>query len=944
MFTFFKNTGIQFFGDSNWGLSRDAYKNISIAGDQNSNVIGAYIYHLLRDEWIPFSLDGRRNLLRVYFRGFSNVEQGNGLEPIFALDTTFHNPKTCPHTLTTKDIGHELEPISAYFSHSINDPADLLDNLETINEIYESHLPETRAWLQDIHNRKKDAISQETTVAAGLQNAGHQSIDDMDPVLASTVLLYLFLCYQGILKGENRIKILTDTAGGTTDIETSLILDFGNSRTIGLIVEGHNTPIEMKSAIPLSLLNHYMIEQKGSKYLEESNSDDITEFNYLINSVLKFRRGIFSKYKDSKNFNFPSIVVMGTEAESMGEAKLAQGRSGISGPKRYLWDDQERETFWYFHEMEKGESKTITGEILMHIDPQDKKEFYEDDNSRAVSPPPMPTYPKRVMMIHAMVEILYQAFCQVNSHYYREKSGNNERKRVLTKVILSFPTGMPYWERNSFLKQCKKAETILSNNRMNILPNHVEIELGSDEASCSQIAFLYGQTKRFKGKIQKFFNMVSNSNDKNRARIATLDIGGGTSDLMISDFVVANPDRPENPDIKQQSVFSDGVCFAGDDIIEYLIINRIIPFLRNIKMKFPANDDRFLKIFGPNAKLKDSSTRVGIMNDFFIPIAEMYMHMMEQGVKIENKISNLTTIGQIRKYQKKNKLKVIKEFNKILSIENIIDSDTWETSTSFKGLFPTVSELENDVIAVMRNELNRYANIINKYNPDFLLFAGRTTSLPVIPRFFSESLALSPDRIIPLAGYYIGNWYPFSHYNGIVSDPKTAVVVGNLIGYLSNQRRMEDVNIITDGAESNFTLNYLGYAPYGKKYLKNDTIFYDNFNPSNSGVVQLTNKAYILSRNISDDRKICSLMYSLGIKAGTIIADAVPLEVTIDTSTPHEKLIKYSVRGTVIDDHGQGERREATNEDVILQEQTLFNEEYYLDNAQFDIRPISGKR
>ena len=64
MFTFFKNTGIQFFGDSNWGLRRDAYKDISIkdALEFDGNVIGAYIYHLLRNEWIPFSLDGRRNL------------------------------------------------------------------------------------------------------------------------------------------------------------------------------------------------------------------------------------------------------------------------------------------------------------------------------------------------------------------------------------------------------------------------------------------------------------------------------------------------------------------------------------------------------------------------------------------------------------------------------------------------------------------------------------------------------------------------------------------------------------------------------------------------------------------------------------------------------------------------------------------------------------------
>jgi len=940
MFSYFTNTGIQFFSNSDWGLGRDSLSNIALTDDENSKVIGPYIYHLLKNEWIPLSLDGRRNILRVYFRDSYNKESGNSLEPVFALDTTLHDPKTCPNTLTEKDIGHDIETISVFISHSINNPEEISNNPDMIKEIYDSHISETRSWLQDIHNRKKQAISEQKTVKDGLDRNGF-SIEDMDPILASSVLLYLFLCWKGILRGgENRIKILTDTAGGTTNIETTLVLDFGNSRTIGLLVEGKNTPVDMKSAIPLALLDHYKIEQEGANYLKESISDDFTEFNYLINSILRFRKGIFSRYNSTKNFHFPSIVVMGTEAESMGESKLKQGRSGISGPKRYLWDNRKRETYWYFHEQEDGESKTIAGDILLHCDPEDQDIFYDNNESRALSPPPQPIYPKRVMMVHAMVEILYQAFCQVNSHYYREKAGNNDRKRTLTKVILSFPTGMPFWERKRFKKQCNKAQNILSEVRMNILPHPIEIQLGSDEASCSQIAFLYGQTKRFKGNVQKFFNMVSTSDDKNRVRIATLDIGGGTSDLMISDFTVANPKIPENPDIKQKSVFSDGVCFAGDDIIEDFIITRIIPFLRGIKMSY--SDDRFLKYFGPNAPKRSTSERVEAMNGFFIPIAEMYMHIIANGAKIEKQIKKLTTIKLIQDYQKENNLKLIKEFEDMPYIENVIDSDTWVTP-SFSGLFPSVAELETDVIKVLGNELNRYANIINRYQPDFLLFAGRTTTLSVIPRFFSDALTLSPDRIIPLAGYYIGNWYPFSHYNGVVSDPKTAVVVGNLIGYLSNQRRMEDVNIITDGDKSDFTLNYIGYVPYGKKNLKPENIIYDNFQSSNSGVVKLNNKAYILSKNISDENKFCSLMYSLGIQEGSIVADGVPLQVTIDTSTPQERLKVRSVQGMVIDDNGNGERRDATKDDVILQEQTLFNEEYFLDNAQFDIRPLSRK-
>lgn len=80
---------------------------------------------------------------------------------------------------------------------------------------------------------------------------------------------------------------------------------------------------------------------------------------------------------------------------------------------------------------------------------------------------------------------------------------------------------------------------------------------GYDEATCNQLAFVYGEIMhRFRGDAGLFFKYSQVWQDylkeKKAVRIASIDIGGGTTDVMVCEYsrdpdahiVVLSPDPP----------------------------------------------------------------------------------------------------------------------------------------------------------------------------------------------------------------------------------------------------------------------------------------------------------------------------------------------------------------------------------------------------------------
>ena len=122
------------------------------------------------------------------------------------------------------------------------------------------------------------------------------------------------------------------------------------------------------------------------------------------------------------------------------------------------------------------------------------------------------------------------------------------------------------------------------------------------------------------------------------------------------------------------------------------------------------------------------------------------------------------------------------------------------------------------VSRVVEKMLKQLSTVIAQYQCDFILLAGRPTTMPVIRDIFLKFLPAFADRIIQLGNYRIGRWYPFADAAGRIKDPKTCVAVGATISLMSKLGRLTGFRLETKylKEEQKSTADFIG------KYEKNE--------------------------------------------------------------------------------------------------------------------------
>ena len=119
-----------------------------------------------------------------------------------------------------------------------------------------------------------------------------------------------------------------------TPVDVDFILDIGNSRTTGILVETlPQRPTNLNDSYLLELRD---LDQPQNVYAEPFETR--VEFVDALfgNDALSRRSG-----RQTPAFAWPSAVRIGPEAARLAtQAVCAEGSTGMSSPKRYLWDER----------------------------------------------------------------------------------------------------------------------------------------------------------------------------------------------------------------------------------------------------------------------------------------------------------------------------------------------------------------------------------------------------------------------------------------------------------------------------------------------------------------------------------------------------------------------------------------------------------------------------
>ena len=622
------------------------------------------------------------------------------------------------------------------------------------------------------------------------------------------------------------IKLFSDRH--PSPINVNLVLDIGNANTCGVLFEdnqGNNFDFNTVKKLQL-------------KDLSISNFGDVYDNPFsmrLAFSKASFGVGYLELIDNyplgpKRAFNWPSLVRIGKEAErlinihNLTNKSENESSTNCSSPKRYLWDKESNGTIWEFVNTEI--SRTRKDATFEGITEQfDLNGDYSFERTFSFTP----NYSRKSLMTFVYLEILLHAISQINSDEFRDNNVNVPRK--LDKVIITCPTSIVKEEQIT-LRKCAE-EAILAIQRfydgswkLNVIKDSAKpkiqvvpspddlsrdveekVHWNFDESTCSQMVFLYSEiAKKYLGKSKLFFDTFGKKiGGKSSLTLGSIDIGGGTSDLMICRY-----DSKSNGVVTPKPIFHESYNLAGDDFLQKVISSvvlegetvgrqEVVGVIKKYAVQKGCNEviSKVRELFGSDQKnaFPETTFRKNINTQIFIPIA---LHILKEANSDNSEI----------------KFSFEDVFSKHQPNAEIMDylSSYFGSGFDFKEIEWNIRK--DVVFQILKNLfdplIRQISLLFRELSCDFVLLSGKITRLPVLRESFLEFYPISPDRIISLDEYYAGDWYQFSK-DGRIQESKTIVPFGATISLMGAAGRLPGFNLdISELKEIRSTADFVG--------------------------------------------------------------------------------------------------------------------------------------
>lgn len=604
-------------------------------------------------------------------------------------------------------------------------------------------------------------------------------------------------------------------------INVNLVVDMGNSKTTAVLFEeGHFDKVAMVE-----------LQDFSQPFLSEKSPFDMN---------VVFDRADFGicKIGNSSQFIHPSLVRLGREATRLRyQAGLENGLkySSCSSPKRYLWDKHPSLYEWQNIRRGNNDPEPIS---LKGISNQ-----FNGDGSLSATGYSGDSvhYSRRSLMTFAFLEILAQAYRQINSQQFRNDNGENESPRRISKILVTCPTAMSRLEQIELRTAAAEAYTVLNRyyNHTDKTPlNYQQTIYGApvkpslrdltnwnnehkwlyDEATCVQFVYICAEVaERYKNNCEEFFkqygklrNDIFEANSttpykKNSLTIGSVDIGAGTTDLMICSYKYNTVGQTTLTPVPH---YWESFYTAGDDILKAFVQEIIIEGPNSMVESTLVSQHRspsdiaalIADFFGKNnarINVPARQLRREFCQQISVPIAQFFLEktrllINKQDLKWNDIFSTQNQPNPI----------LLDKFYQHFGFR--IEEQTWHYSLN------VTTQIINNV---MDGLLKKISAALAEYDCDILLLAGRPCSLKPIEDIFMKYYTVAPNRLKVLNEYRVGRWYPFQDGNGFFENQKSVVAVGALIGYICSELggyKGLSLNLDELGDKMAPTSNYIG--------------------------------------------------------------------------------------------------------------------------------------
>ncbi len=616
-------------------------------------------------------------------------------------------------------------------------------------------------------------------------------------------------------------------------IQVDLALDVGNSRTVGILVENH--PLEQDG-----LRDRYVLQLRDLSRPHLVYEDP-------FESRVEFAEAVFGKVdyscQSGRNaFLWPTIARIGHEAARLASRRRGtEGSTGLSSPKRYLWDEERYVQGWRFNEaFNKSEAEPLAtaspfsdlvndlGDALYRC-PDDLPVFY-------------PNYTRSSLMTFMLAEVLAQALTQMNSPGQRMKQRQSQFPRHLRTVILTVPPSMPKPEREIFEDRVGQALVLVwkamgwhpvdaDPKDVSAYPPLPKVVIQWDEATCAQVVWLYSEIiNHFGGRPEEFFQAARKPRPGTAAermlRVASIDVGGGTTDLVVTEYRL-DDGRGANVFIEPRQVFRDGFKVAGDDVVLEVINHMVVPAFEAAMRESGVADPGPVvsRMMGAEAgDIQEKVLRQQLTVQVLYPIALRLLKAYEAFNPIGRAEEHALSIRELLAPDGELPSPEVEAYCRrcVRSVARVEGFELLDVRIPFRmrRLHDLFINDEMEVCKTIRS----LCEVAHLYDCDWLLLSGRPTRLPGVVSVFRALLPVPPDRILPMHNYRTGDWYPFSSQHRI-TDPKTTAVVGATLCMLCTERRLPNFYLQAHNLHLASTVRYLGMVDRNMT-IKDEDVYY----------------------------------------------------------------------------------------------------------------------
>ena len=670
----------------------------------------------------------------------------------------------------------------------------------------------------------------------------------------------------------------------------------------------------------------------------------------------------------------------------------ADDSSWLEGAFWYMADPHDREGSGEF-------AAKLHGPLLKFVHEDDRDFLLEKedppDTDFAPMTPTKPVHAPRCLMTLAIYELLCQAYAHVNSLGYRSRTDDPARTREIHSLTMTFPSGMFEAEKERFRRQCQKATQIFARTLGKHQRLTPQLTFSIDEASAVHLTYIWSELRMLGQDPRLWFAALARDHQhaklnpweedqpvgvavtagavpagrrrggaarpprpgargrrsseavaeetadpaqRKELRIACIDIGGGTTDMMIASYRY----EPGIDDtIRGKVLHQDGLAVAGDQLVKRLLEQVIVP---HFALALGLEDEDAQLLFGPKVPKNRgfTSQRVDWINRLFVPLAETYLQIAVEGLESEGE----TEPFEISHTDPERVDPAVLE-----SLEQVctkLRGPGYYDLTQELGLQFDKARFEEVVHEVFDDLLFDFCTRIAEYEADVVLLAGQPSKLGYIQELINKYLPLPPTRIISMFNHYAGNWYPYQDVKGnkpgLIVDPKSAVVVGAAIEFMARNGMLPQFKFSMQGKDRENTY-YWGVMTESTSTIRDERVLFHPIEDSATKdewteFTTIALRTVIGRKMTGDEYSQATPIYVLKMETQNRIG---PTEVTVRlrriaaSDENEEQLAVDSVTGTVAGEPA------VLDENVTFNWRTLADESYFLDTGGLDNIEIGNR-